>query len=318
MKLVKFAVAAVAVIGGMLSAFAAPRYRVEMTTSGYAGTETLANFPVLVKFAKDAPAGFDYSQFQPGQTDLSFEDASGNKLAYEIDTWDEEGTSFVWVKVPELTSATKIIAKWGDPDATTVPAERAKGAVWGAADYAAVWHFSEEDGTAFDSTANGLDATPDGKDTGEMTASADAAVGRSRVITTASNVNYLTVPNNEKLNLGATFTASGWFKASSMGTNGRIFERKNGSWNGAKGWETQWKGFNQVQARGADGYNSTATIPASINNGYQQIVFVFNDVEVETGKCNVHVYCNGAYVGEQGPTALATDSEFALKMMGSA
>ena len=323
MKLAKFSlispiVAICVALCAALSSFGAPQYRVEMTTSGYAGTESLANFPVLVKFAKDAPVGFDYSQFQPGQTDLSFEDASGNKLAYEIDTWDEEGTSFVWVKVPELTAETKIVAKWGDPEATSVPTERANGAVWGAAGYAAVWHFSEENGTAYDSTGNGLDAAPEGKNTEEMTASADAAVGRSRVITTASNVNYLTVPNNEKLNLGAAFTASGWFKASSMGTNGRIFERKNGSWNGAKGWETQWKGFDQVQARGADGYNSTATIPARINNGYQQIVFVFNDVEVETGKCNVHVYCNGAYVCEQGPTALATDSTFALKMMGSA
>ena len=94
------------------------KYSTTLTVGGYAGEETLANFPVLVKFAKDAPVGFDYSQFQPGQTALSFEDASGNKLAYEIDTWDEEGTSFVWVKVPELTASTKIIAKWGDPDAT--------------------------------------------------------------------------------------------------------------------------------------------------------------------------------------------------------
>ena len=318
MKLSKFAVAAFAAVGGVLAAFAEPRYRVEMTTSGYAGEETLANFPVLVKFAKDAPVGFDYSQFQPGQTDLSFEDASGNKLAYEIDTWDEEGTSFVWVKVPTLTAATKIIATWGDPDATTMPGERAKGSVWGAANYAAVWHFGEASGTAFDSTANGLDAVPMGAATSEMVANADAVAGCSRVITTASNVNFLEVANNDALNLGATFTASGWFKASTLGTNGRIFERKNGSWNGSKGWETQWKGVNQVQARGADGYSSSITLPASVNNGFQQIVFVFTDDEVETGKCSVHVYCNGAYVGEQGPTAFATDSTFALKMMGSA
>lgn len=256
MKVVQFAVAAVAVIGGMLSSFGAPRYRVELTTSGYAGTETLANFPVLVKFAKDAPVGFDYSQFQPGQTDLSFEDASGNKLAYEIDTWDEEGTSFVWVKVPMLTAATKIIAKWGDPDAT---ADR--GAVWSAAGYAGVWHMGETEnqGTeayvALDASGNGMTAEPMKSGTTDFTpmvSRMDGAVGRARVNQDAADRKICLKVDGYKdiaaaVAEGGVVSVSGWFNTTSYQSNARLFGQKI-SHDKPNGWEVQMSGNSRTYA----------------------------------------------------------------------
>ena len=293
-----------------LAAVATPNYCVEMTTSGYAGTEELKNFPVLVKFAENQPSGFSYSQLRADAYDLSFEDADGNRLAYELDTWDPSGTSCVWVKVPALTATTKIIAKWGDDAVTGKPAEQAKGAVWGAAGYAGVWHFSEENGTAYDSTANGLDGEAKGANVNELVPYESSVVGKARQITTPTtkNKNYFEVAYSSALDLGATLTASGWFKGTAQ-SNGRMFSTKS-TWNGAAGWETQWKASNQVQARGADGAGVTLTIPSSTQSGWVHLSFVFDGANLDdSGKCDVKVWCNGVHAGNIGPTLPPADNK---------
>ena len=61
---------------------------------------SLADFPVLVRLST-AIDGFSYSDFQQQDgVDLAFLDARGNVLAHEIDTWNTDGESLVWVKVP--------------------------------------------------------------------------------------------------------------------------------------------------------------------------------------------------------------------------
>ena len=88
-------------------------HRVEITFSGYTGSSTLANFPVLVKLSENL-TGFHYSDFtRDDGFDLCFTDASGKLIPHEIDTWNPSGVSTVWVKVPSLTSSTKIIARYG-------------------------------------------------------------------------------------------------------------------------------------------------------------------------------------------------------------
>jgi len=52
-----------------------------------------------------------YSDFRlPRGGDLRFTDADGKLIPHEIDTWDEGGTSCVWVKVPTLAAGTRIVA----------------------------------------------------------------------------------------------------------------------------------------------------------------------------------------------------------------
>ena len=119
-------------------AFAAPRKAADITVSGYTGASTLENFPVLVRISPTRISGFSYADCASGGADISFKDASGNALDFEIDTWDTSGESLVWVKVPSLSgNATKITLRWNDAS----PVAQTPSATWSG--YAGVWHLNE-------------------------------------------------------------------------------------------------------------------------------------------------------------------------------
>lgn len=67
----------------------------------------LTDFQVLVRLSADIE-GFSYSDFrQDNGADLAFLDGDKNLLAHEIDTWNTEGESLVWVKIPTFQPALK-------------------------------------------------------------------------------------------------------------------------------------------------------------------------------------------------------------------
>jgi len=124
----------------------------QITFSGYTKSETLTNFPVLVRFGGNI-TGFDYNQFLSGSnSDLRFADATQtNELNYEIDTWDTNGTSYVWVQVPALADTnTSIWAYWGKAGLTT-PAYTTSGATWSNG-YVLVAHLAQASGSERDSS----------------------------------------------------------------------------------------------------------------------------------------------------------------------
>lgn len=120
---------------------------------GYRGSTTLTDFPVLVKLSAELN-GFEYSKCKvENGGDLRFADANGNLLASEVDTWNANGTSLVWVKVPVLNKSTTIKAYYG---CATPPAVTASD-VW-TNGYVGVWHLgAANDTTQRDSTTNKLD-----------------------------------------------------------------------------------------------------------------------------------------------------------------
>ena len=122
------------------SSFNAADYAKTMTISfpGYAGASALSGFPALVKLSSAIP-GFSYADFErTGGDDLRFTDSSGNLIPHEIDTWNSNGVSTVWVKVPSLTSATTITAHYG----CALPVAIDSSKVWDD-DYVGVWHLGE-------------------------------------------------------------------------------------------------------------------------------------------------------------------------------
>ena len=128
--------------------------------TGYAGSTTLTNFPALVCLSA-ARNGFDYSKCKLADGgDTRFFDAAGNLLPSEVDTWNPDGESLVWVSVPELKPEqhgyTTITVKYGNasPDAVT-PTD-----VW-TNGYVGVWHMSAATGkrTQYDATENGKNVT---------------------------------------------------------------------------------------------------------------------------------------------------------------
>jgi PKD repeat protein len=139
-----------------------PQNSMRITFAGYAPTEPLTNFPMLFVFGTNLSAnGFSYNQVKsPNGWDLVFMDSSQTRLLnYEIEKWDTNGNSYVWIQVPVLTSNAFIQAYWGDTNLISAPLPAAtNGLVW-ANGYAGVWHLGEEDGTPYDSTPNRVAGT---------------------------------------------------------------------------------------------------------------------------------------------------------------
>ncbi len=107
----------------------------EITVGGVPEGVTLVDFPLLVRLSESAITGFSYEDFQGTEgSDLRFETADGTGLAYDIDTWNENGESLVWVKVPTLAKDDTLVMRYGSaaPDANDPTA------VW--ANYVAVYH----------------------------------------------------------------------------------------------------------------------------------------------------------------------------------
>ena len=121
---------------------------------GYTGSETLENFPVLIRLSAERNA-FKYSKCKVANGgDLRFSDADGNLLSHEIDTWNPNGESLVWVKVPSLSATTEITVHYGCATPVTVDPKD----VWSNG-YVGVWHLNEGARPLLDSSSSGINFT---------------------------------------------------------------------------------------------------------------------------------------------------------------
>lgn len=127
-------------------------YRLEIRFAGYTRPETLTNFPALVVLSPDI-TGFHYADFaSPDGADLRFSRADWKtELNYEIEQWNTNGASYVWVQIPSLVDSNTIIrAFWGKPG-VTAPDYTTNGFVWDP-DYMGIWHLNDTP----DNTAGGI------------------------------------------------------------------------------------------------------------------------------------------------------------------
>jgi hypothetical protein len=170
----------------------------KVTFSGYMGTETLTNFPVLVRFGKGIK-DFDYSLFDYAEgTDLRFSDADGHELAYEFDTWDTNGTSYAWVKVRYLRNPQSYIYAYIGKDSVMTPYYATNGAVWSEG-YAGVWHLSASDPM---NSVDGWYATGSGN------TNAPGVIGGAQQFTAGDQVNA------GDIDVSPSFTIEAWLKDS--------------------------------------------------------------------------------------------------------
>ena len=168
---------------------------------GYSSAD-VANVPVAVRLSESI-AGFQYSDFlEENGGDLLFTDEGGNVLPHEIEKWNTSGESIVWVRVPKFGAGRRIYAYYGGEAVAQNAA-----AVWSG--YTGVWHMSEGSGTVADATGNGYDAAPGGTDAIQNIAT-NGVLGNGRV-NCHSGIAYLQAQGTANLDLGDTFTVSGWF-----------------------------------------------------------------------------------------------------------
>ena len=189
--------------------FDAWRYQSKIRFDGYTGGAALTNFPALVKLSPATIATFSYGDFASGDNaDLRFTAADGTTaLDYEIERWDTNGTSVVWVRVPEIADANACIyAYWGRESQAAAPCTT-NGAVWGDTHLGA-WHFDDD---AQDATSR----KNHGVNYGTTDVDGIAAGGRE-----FGGSDYIDMPANLR-NLGATnaFAIAFWFKSASALTS---------------------------------------------------------------------------------------------------
>ena len=258
-------------------------YTMEIKPSAGKVTTALANFPVLVRLSASKLGASAYGKCKADE--LRFALADGTVLAHEVDYWDAEGESAVWVKVPELTSNTVIRAYWGlrADGGLDYPATE----TW--KDYLGVWHFSEESGNARDSSVNGYD-TDNG---GGTVSNVNAKVGLSRNIsTTALNtgVTNLADPESAKpISDIAKFAVSGWMHSTVDIANWPSFFLK-GTGSPRTGWYVEFeKSSTTITGAGSGNKSTFVTLPTSVYDNWIYLTVVFNDTS-----CSI--YENGALI----------------------
>ena len=213
------------------------------TVTGYTGTETLTNFPVLIDVRAKDTNGFTYDDFyHHGGQDMVFVDDKGHIIPHEIDTWNENGMSLVWVMLPEMVNGTKftmcyrspLVDPPADPGNTFEP-------------YIGVWHMNEKENgvvDVIDSTTNNLI----GETHAHSTAESNGRVGYARRVAqtggASSSAGRIIVFDHDNIlrDVGPIFTYSGWYKLLSPGTTdpdwAYLVSRKEED--DSKGWGIQY------------------------------------------------------------------------------
>ena len=296
-----------------------------LTVDGYTGAETLTNVPVLVRLSTTI-SGFDYNDFASPSNgaDLAFFDANERRLAYEIDEWRTNGTSLVWVKLPELKKGTRFTAAWGGVGCVPMDGYATGHEVWRG--YAGVWHMNEDSGTAYDSTANGLDGIPSCgtnklADVKQMVATENGACGRARVngMLNGKGGNYLHVPASRRFSLGGNFCAEGWFRVENQiqltsendYDDPRLISLKPVHLNQETGFEMQFE-------NGADHFYVKARAKSSGSVICPTALKTWVKLLAEFSGTNLNLYANGVFLTNRVIKAVCDDDANAMGFGGSA
>ncbi len=219
-------------------------YRVRIDFDGYAGSETLTNWPALVRLSTNI-TGFSYSNFASDVGgDLRFANLDATRvLNFEIEEWDTNDESCVWVQLPELPpGGTSIWAYWRNPGETSLPAYASDGSVW-SANYAGVWHLHEEvadestGGTHEDSTANDNHGSQNNND------EVPGQIARGQQFDGGGD--YVDCGNDASLSLNH-LSVSAWVKTSTVGTWFRTIVSKYGYSGVTPSWGLGWNTGNAL------------------------------------------------------------------------
>lgn len=248
------------------------------TTSNLGVTsEALTDFSVLLVLTS---SNIDYTSTQDSGQDLRFTDSDGTTLlSYEIEKWDEAGTSYVWVKVPQIdinSSTDYIYMYYGNSGAND--AQNADN-TWDN-NYVSVWHMDETSGTAISDSA--------GSNTGTKLSSADPQVISGQIDGAQDfSADYISVADSAGLDLTGSMTLSGWVTADTISTWGSILMKSTtGSWDNGYGIY-----YNSGLCAFVTNYNTYKICSSFTTTGTPRYV-----VATYTGS-EMRLYINGAETG---------------------
>lgn len=273
--------------------------KMKISFSGYDKSETLTNFPALVVFNTDLTS-FSYGGFESTNGwDLRFtDDTETNEINFEIEKWNTNGDSFVWVQVPILTNNAFIWALWGNEFNTDPIAESIGRGTWND-DYLGVWHM--QSGTdAPDSTTNLYHGT----EVGTVTQVVDALIGDGNDFD--QDADYFTVPDNAAFTLGVNYTVEAWVNSDPIGNT---WEGFFGTYNG--------NGF--IMALQNDGINEwSAWVDGDWTYSGDEVTDDVWHHLVLTGDSGARrMYLDGQYVGSDTARSVDNGGELHLGAAGT-
>ena len=230
------------------------QYRRALSFNNLTRDDNLINFPVLVKLDSSR---IDYSAMQANGADLRFYDPDGAALTYEIESWNPGGTSYVWVKVPQIDASSNSDFIWmayGNPVAADA---QNPAAVWSNG-YNGYWHLN---GDVVDST--GLNTA---SDSGTIAIAGESAQGRDFNGTGAYVQTSSTV-----LKTADSFTIGTWFNADATNYAHHLL------WEGMSGAN----GFGQPggEATNQEMHISLGSVTAFNTNSDNYLSFFLGDVD---------------------------------------
>ena len=188
--------------------------------------KALANFPMLVKIDPVRIPEI-YRQAAPDASDIRFTSPYDATIQYpfEIDTWNPDGESLIWVRMPEYAAGARVVMNWGriaaedeeghvayDDFGQIIPAELpavSDESVW--SEYAGVWHMAD----ASDSSANNTPGT-----LGSVASATDGVFGDALGASSQGSP-LLTATKNPALDAltNSAFTVSFWVYYNSENTH---------------------------------------------------------------------------------------------------
>lgn len=210
-------------------------YMMSFTPASGKVSGTLSNFPILVRLSAARHRNFNPADCGENGANLRFALEDGTVLAHEIDTWNADGESLVWVNVPSLEGSTKITAYWGVKDAAAAPTVNPAD-TW--PDFVAVYHLGEGGTTANDSSGNNYTA---------VLSDGSASSGSSPKVGGCANVSGFFQTSETALATGvkpltnwSELTISAWISVDAWNAGGSDSEyislaRKVSGWNNNKG-----------------------------------------------------------------------------------
>ena len=279
--------------------------RQKLTFNNTAQAQNLADFPVLITL--DA-GRIDYTKVQDAGEDLRFVDVDGSELAYEIESWDELGTSYVWVKVPQIDASSGTDYIWMYYDNPAALDNQNPNAVW-SNNYELVSHLHDD--------FNDSSATPNnGVNTGPLAPNTSGSADVTGQI--GDGQNFDGVDDRISISSEATIddifngggTVSAWINISDWGENGlgRILNKANGTVPSPGGWSMEVRDTNDSLSfeYGFNGNFGRWRAENSLTLGPWQYVTVVFDNSSATN--DPTMYVNGTamtVVEHQTPTGTA-------------
>jgi autotransporter-associated beta strand protein len=180
-----------------------------ITFCGYQNEARLTNFPALIVLSKNALNGSNmYAMLSNPANgyDLRFAttDAVPTLLSFEVESWNTNGDSHVWVRIPTLDPGTKIRMLGGNTTQTNGwPARATDGSTWSEF-YIGVWHMGQVD--AQDSTSNRIHGVG-------LNGNTVQSIGKIGAGGNFDGVNdYITFGAPSQVNTNTQHTIEAWFK----------------------------------------------------------------------------------------------------------